>query len=277
MDFGDEIGRTIRRVLNGQEFFDLKNTINRTMRNVPGMGGGPFSGGPYYDGSFPHLSKDDDYEPGSYDAYGTNTYETNTYGTQNLRTYGKKPKGTSFVPSTLLLVFGYGGAIPSGLLGLAGIGFEASRGNIPAVITVSSVFGVFFLVSLVLIFLGNSLRKRTKRFRLYQKVLNGRTFCEIRELSAASRQEPKYIVKDLRKMIASGLFPEGYLDEQETCLMTDYNTYNQYLETMKSAKERQEAEKREQEKWANREGGAALKETTPAAPAASRTTAGVRG
>jgi len=60
-------------------------------------------------------------------------------------------------------------------------------------------------------------------------------------------------------MTDAGLFPEGYLDEQETCLMTDYNTYNQYLESMKSAKERQEAEKREQEKWANREDGAALK------------------
>ena len=152
MGFGDEIGRTIRRVLNGQEFFDLKNTINRTMQNVPGMGGGPFSGGPfqgggpfsggpYYDGSFPHLSKDDDYEPGTYNAYGTNTY-----GTQDIRSYGKKPKGASLVPSTLLLVFGYSGAIP---YRIAHAGrepsFEVSGGNLPAVAeVVSSVFGDAF-------------------------------------------------------------------------------------------------------------------------------------
>ena len=77
----------------------------------------------------------------------------------------------------------------------------------------------------------------------------------VKELSAASGQEAKFIIKDLRRMIKSGLFSEGYLDEKETCLMIDYATYAQYLETMKNAKEQQEAEKREKEKWANREGG----------------------
>ena len=170
VDFGDEIGRTIRRVLNGQEFFDLKNTINRTMRNVPGMGGGPFSGGPYYDGSFPHLSKGDDYEPG------TNTYETNTYGTQGVRAYGKKPKGASLVPSTLMIVFGSIGTGVTGLPLAVGAVLEATVHLPAAAEAVGSVFGVFLLVSLGLLITGIRLRKRTKRFRLYQKVLNGRTF-----------------------------------------------------------------------------------------------------
>lgn len=39
MDFGEEIGKTVQRVLNAQDFSDLKNMINNTMRNVPGMGG----------------------------------------------------------------------------------------------------------------------------------------------------------------------------------------------------------------------------------------------
>ncbi len=242
IDFGEEIGRTVRKVLNGQDFYDIR----KMMRNVPGMGGGPF-GGPY-GGNFPHLSRDD---------------ETNdTYETKEVRPYRKKSKGASLVPSTLLIVFGSVGTGVTGLPLLVGTVLEATLGNLPtAAEAVGSVFGVFFVISVILMFAGIRLRKRVKRFRLYQKVLNGRTYCTIKELSAAGRKEQKYIIKDLRKMIDGGLFPEGYLDEQETCLMTDYSTYNQYLETMKNAKAQQEAERREQEKWANREGGAALKET----------------
>lgn len=243
IDFGEEIGRTVRKVLNGQDFYDIR----RMMRNVPGMGGGPLFGGQPYDGEFPHLSRDDDYDA--------------PYERQEVRPYQKKPKGASLVPSTLFIVFGSVGTGVSGLFSLIGIAFSASMGDIPGVTAVASVFGVLFVISLILMTVGIRLRKRVKRFRLYQKVLNGRTYCTVKELSTVSRKEPKYIIKDLRKMIDSGLFAEGYLDEQETCLMTDYNTYNQYLETMKNAKAQQEAEKREQEKWANREGGAALKET----------------
>ena len=261
IDFGEEIGRTVRRVLNGQEFYDLRNTINRTMRNVPGMGGGPFYAGPYGSGNFPRLSKDDVDEGGTNGAYGAygaqGTYETR--GAYAGGPHRQKHKGASFVPSTLFLVFGSIGAVGFGVPSLVGFVLENTIENIPAMEVVSRVFGVLFLVSLVLFFRGICLRKRTKRFRLYQKVLNERTYCTVKELAAASGQGTKFIVKDLRKMIRAGLFSEGYLDDQETCLMTDYKTYNQYQETMKHTREQQEDEKREKEKWATREGGAELK------------------
>ena len=254
IDFGEEISRTVRKVLNSQDFYDLKNTINCSMRNVPGMGGGPF-GGPFKGDKFPRLSKDDVNDTGGYGAY-------DAYGIQGGRHHHRgRRRGQRSVASTLFLVFGFMGAIPTGLATLAGIISSATIGDIPAVTAVASTFGVLFFISLALIFVGFQLRKRMKRFQLYQKVLDGRTYCMIKELSAASREESKFIIKDLRKMIKAGLYPEGYLDEQETCLMTDYKTYTQYLETMKNAKEQQEAEKIEKDKWANREGGAVLKQT----------------
>lgn len=259
IDFGEEIGRTVRKVLNSQDFYDIR----RMMRNVPGMGGDPFFGGLYYNGEFPRLSRDDDRGPDSYKT-GQGTYQTydTSYKRKEVRPYPRKSKGASLVPSTLMIVFGSIGTGVTGLPLLVGGVLEATMGNLPtAVEAVGSVFGVFFVISLILMITGIRRRKRVKRFRLYQKVLNGRTYCTIKELSAASRREQKYTIKDLRKMIDAGLFAEGYLDDRETCLMTDYKTYNQYLESMKSAKEREEAEKREQEKWANRKGGAALKET----------------
>jgi 5-bromo-4-chloroindolyl phosphate hydrolysis protein len=251
IDFGEEIGRTVRHVLNSRDFYDLRNTINNAMRNIPGMGGGPFGGpfnGPYGVGGFPRLSKDDG--GGAGQGYGRS---------QVGRQYPRKSKGASFVPSTLFMVFGFIGAGVFGVPALVGIVLENTVGGIPAMEAVSQVFGVLFFVSLILAFRGICLRKRTKRFRLYLNVLNGRTYCTVRELAAAGGYSAKFIVKDLRKMIRAGLFEEGYLDDQKTCLMTDYETYNQYLETMKNAKERQEDEKREQEKWVGREGGSELK------------------
>ncbi len=251
-DFGEEISRTVRKVLNSQDFYDLKNTINCTMRNIPGMGGGPFFGGPITDNGFPPLSKEG----------GQETWKNGAYGSQRGRPrHSKKNRGRRSVAGTLLLVFGFIGAFSSGLITLIGTAVEATIENIPGMEAVAVIFGVLFLISLAMIIAGFQLRKRSKRFQLYQKVLNGRTYCMVKELSAASGKETKFIVKDLRKMISAGLFTEGYLDEKETCLMTDYQTYTQYLETMKNVREQQETEKREQEKWANREGGAALKET----------------
>jgi len=251
IDFGEEISRTVKKVLNSQDFYDLKNTINRTMGNVPGMGGGPFFGGPLSDNRFPPLSKE----------YGNDAQDYCTPSAQYGRPRHRRHKGQRSVASTLFLVFGFIGATSSGLITLIGTAVDATIGNIPGVQAVATIFGALFLISLGLIIIGFQLRKRKKRFQLYQKVLNGRTYCMIKELSAVSGEGSKFIIKDLRKMIKAGLFEEGYLDEQETCLMTDYKTYTQYLETMKNAKEQQEVEKREKEKWANREGGAELKET----------------
>ncbi|MBR0599636.1 5-bromo-4-chloroindolyl phosphate hydrolysis family protein [Sinanaerobacter chloroacetimidivorans] len=266
IDFGEEISRTVRKVLNGQEMYDLRHMINHTMRNVPGMGGGPFYEGPFKGDKFPRLSKEEKNEDGNFGSHGNygNSGSYGSYGScgsQHGKSRGKSPKGASFVPSTLFLVFGSISAVASGLTLLAWTVLEVTIGNLPGAEAIEAVFGGLFLVSLALIMIGSQLRKRAKRLRLYLKVLNGRTFCTIKELSAASGKGTKFIIKDLRKMIHAGLFSEGYMDEQETCLMTDYKTYTQYLETVKYAKEQQEIEKREKEKWANRQGGAELKET----------------
>ncbi|WP_312653863.1 5-bromo-4-chloroindolyl phosphate hydrolysis family protein [Aminipila sp.] len=253
IDFGEEISRTVRKVLNSQDLYDLKNTINRTMNNVPGMGGSPFFQDPFKGAGIPPLSKEyrNDNDAGNY----------GSFATQNYRTNHKVTKGTGSLASILFLVFGFIGAITTGLVTLIGIATEATIGNIPALTVISTIFGVLFFVFLPMIIVGYKLRNRIKRFKRYQKLLNGRTYCMIQELSTATGEESKFIISDLRKMIKSGLFAEAYLDEQETCLMTDYKTYTQYLETMKNAKERQEAEKKEKEKWANRQDGNILKET----------------
>ena len=252
IDFGEEISKTVKKVFSNQDFFDLKNMVNGTMQGGPKLSKDPFKQGPFDTDNMPPLSKENR-KAWNYGEYQKKYANMNT-------TYHKKTKASGSMKSTLLLVFGIIGAVFTGLVTLVGVIADTTVVHLPVLTAVDTVFGIFFIISLMLIGQGAKLKKRHKRFSLYQKVLNGRTYCSIEELSTASGESRKFIIKDLQNMIKVGVFAEGYLDDNETCLITDYKTYTQYLETMKNAKEREEAEKRESEKWANMAGGAELKQ-----------------
>ena len=96
------------------------------------------------------------------------------------------------------------------------------------------IIDVFLVASVALGIKGSRQEGLAKRFRRCQQVIGERTFCLIEELSAAIGKKPKFVQKDLRKMIRDGFFPQGYLDKKETCLITDQQTYQQYLQTEKA-------------------------------------------
>lgn len=270
IDLGEEISKTVKKVLNQQDFYDLKHTINKTMRSIPGMGGGPFYNGPF-GGDFPPLSKDVPAEerrssrrPRSQERNHSNQRSYHQQNHQNNYPYRvhNKHRGASAVPSTLMIVFGSIGTITSGVMIPIPAGLMAAQlMNAQLAEIISAALCVPLIGSLGLIFSGISRKKRFKRLRLYQNVLNGRTYCTVKELSAASGLKPEFLVKDIRKMIRSGLFPEGYMDQQETCLMTDYQTYEQYLKTIQYAEQQRQEEQRESERWANHQGGSELRQT----------------
>lgn len=80
------------------------------------------------------------------------------------------------------------------------------------------------------------------RFRKYLKTLGSRTYCNFDQLARASGKTLKFVKKDIRKMIHKGLFLEGHIDEQETCLITSNETYQQYVETQKQLEMKKRAE-----------------------------------
>ena len=85
---------------------------------------------------------------------------------------------------------------------------------------------------------GRKKRKRVHRFRQYVRQLRGRAYCAIHELSSHIGKSDKYVVDDLREMIALGMFPEGHIDEQGTCVMLNGETYDQYCKAQKGFRER---------------------------------------
>ncbi|HEX3020946.1 MAG TPA: 5-bromo-4-chloroindolyl phosphate hydrolysis family protein [Lachnospiraceae bacterium] len=92
----------------------------------------------------------------------------------------------------------------------------------------------FFLGSTYMLGKGTRIRKRLQRFHRYLSVLRGRGYYTLKELSANTGYSKRYLLKDLRKMISIGMFPEGHIDEQETCLILNRESYQQYQELQKN-------------------------------------------
>ena len=100
-----------------------------------------------------------------------------------------------------------------------------------------------FILSLILLWKGLSNRKGYKKVLRCVEILNGRAFCQIEELAAKMNLSEKEMLRELKKMIRRGAFPQGHIDEQGTCLMLDDKSYQQYLQAQQSWKQREEEQK----------------------------------
>jgi 5-bromo-4-chloroindolyl phosphate hydrolysis protein len=132
------------------------------------------------------------------------------------------------VSSILCTVFG---SIGIGAFGIAILVLSILANVLGLALFKTIVIGILplFAGSIFLSSKGGTLRKRVKRFNQYFSLLRNRNYSTIKELSSGSGLSDKFIVKDLRKMIAIGMFPEGHIDEQKTCFMLNNESYDQYL------------------------------------------------
>ncbi|MBD5550934.1 MAG: hypothetical protein HDQ96_07135 [Lachnospiraceae bacterium] len=91
---------------------------------------------------------------------------------------------------------------------------------------------------------GISKWKRLKRADRYIDLCGSKMYGDIEKLAKATGKSDGYVKKDIRKMLKAGMFPEGHLDEQETCFMLNDLVYGQYLEAEKNRRIREEEEKK---------------------------------
>jgi 5-bromo-4-chloroindolyl phosphate hydrolysis protein len=102
--------------------------------------------------------------------------------------------------------------------------------------TIASGIFPFLLISLFMTIRGSSIRARLRRFYRYTSLFKNRGYYSIKDLSAQTQLSNKFIIKDLRKMIALGMFPEGHIDDQTTCIILNQESYRQYLQLQKNLK-----------------------------------------
>lgn len=142
-------------------------------------------------------------------------------------------KKVGSVASVLFQVFG---GIGTGIFGIMFlIGFLVNIGGEafwPPVI----FFGILFAISLAFIYIGAGKRARLKRAERYQQVMQGKAYINIFDLALLTNKREEYVRKDVRKMIETGIFPEGHLDAQETCLIIGDVAYREYIRMEKSRK-----------------------------------------
>ena len=130
-----------------------------------------------------------------------------------------------------------------GLLAALGV-WGLSKGVLTGLICILPLFAA----GLVLLKMGIGKYSLVKRFKRYAARLRGKTYCELKELADSIGKNTAYVTKDLKKMIARGWFPQGHMDDEETCLITDDATYRQYRQTMEQAsrqKSEEEAAKKQ--------------------------------
>lgn len=116
--------------------------------------------------------------------------------------------------------------------------------------TGEDIFGVIMtgmfiplVISCFFVNRGKKIRGRLRRMKGYMKVLQVRGFSSIKELANATGSNEKFVKKDLRQMLSLGMFPEGQLDDTNTCFMATRSSCEQYRIAQTSFEQRQAEEK----------------------------------
>ncbi len=102
--------------------------------------------------------------------------------------------------------------------------------------------------SLAMLGIGIKQTRRKNRFQDYLKCIGTKTICAIKTLSRAVGKSEKYVYSDLQKMIQMGLFRQGHIDDEKTCLMVTDETYDLYQQSKLRTFEAQKEYKKEQER-----------------------------
>lgn len=159
----------------------------------------------------------------------------------------KRPKGSvSHVVRTvfgsILLGVSILLALLFGTLSMAGEMVPAALATLLGLVVLPVGVGGIWLLAR-----GAKDRARLERFRTYVSCLKNRRYVQISDLAAAVKKSEKYVRKDLEKMIAMDMFPQGHVNGDQTMFVLDDATYAEY-ENMRLEVERKSQFLREETK-----------------------------
>ena len=145
-----------------------------------------------------------------------------------------KTKNVGQVSSILYTVFGGIGMGVAASLGLASAIVALVGGGLS--IPLTGFLALLFGGSTLMLRTGINQKNRLSRMKRYLALFADKMYVNIADLAQSVGKSTKYILKDVKKMMALGFFPEGHLDKKETCLMLDDKTYREYLRLEKERK-----------------------------------------
>lgn len=220
---GREISSGVRDVVHSEEFRDLKQEVKDTVRDAVG------------EGKSRHRGRRNRHRPPQPPISSDPSVQAEV---RPLR-YSDSRFPWKQVSSILLLIFGgIFGVVSAGLL-IGLIVAAATMSAASVVLTLASVTIPFGGLSAWMLTQGCRVRGRLNRIARYLNGIGTANFCSVDQLARLVRKSPTFVVKDLEKMIRSNMLPDGYLDDQKTCLMLGEETYQQYLQAQQSMEERE--------------------------------------
>lgn len=134
--------------------------------------------------------------------------------------------------------------------GIAGLSLFGTAAVVLGCIWAVTGFFIVPLEILTVVFTGVSLlnigilrmglkRKRFyKRYETYYNMLVKNGFCEIKEMAGRLGYPKRKVIKDLRKMISIGMFPEGHFDEKKILFIGNDEIFEQYMDARKGYEQR---------------------------------------
>lgn len=238
---GEEIRDAVQKALQG-DFSGLgdaaANTVTDTVRNVSSIVGQAVSGGNYTERAA-NATKERQWRQAE--------RERMEREAAAVRKSSAPFKAVGMVSGILCKVFGGIGTGVTAILSAVFLGMGIGFGG-----GFWIVFGVMLWLlanSIALLNGGIRLSRRLKRARRYVELAGRNNYINVEDIALHTGRTKKAVLKDVKKMLAKGYFPQGHLDAQESCLMLDNKIYDEYLSLEKQRK----AQEREQTKRAKPE------------------------
>ena len=157
-----------------------------------------------------------------------------------VREENKCVKKIGVTGAILCNIFGGIGLGTTTLIGLSALSSAAVMGTFAAGMMILPAFFACLFGSLI--HRGSHILNRTNRAVRYAALADDDEYVTLDSLSLATGKSKKYITKDIQKMLELGIYPEGHLDKQKTCLILTDKMYQTYLDSEESRRA-SEAEK----------------------------------
>lgn len=84
--------------------------------------------------------------------------------------------------------------------------------------------------------LGITQKRRLNRAKKYVELAGHNQYINLEDLALHTNQDTRFVLKEIKKMLRTGFFPEGHLDVRESCLMLNDALYREYLTLEKQRK-----------------------------------------
>ncbi len=150
------------------------------------------------------------------------------------------------ISSVLYQVFGGIGTGIMGILALVfgGLALVMKGGFLVAFI----IFALLLAGFSTMIRVGCKQKERLERARKYLELAGVNHYINIDDIALHTGKTRKFILKDIKNMFEAGMFPEGHLDMQESCLILNDRIYKEYLSLEKQRRVQERENKIRQNK-----------------------------